>query len=703
MIKITKTILLATFLLGSISMLRAEDGNRLWLRAKTDAHGNVTANKDGKTIAVALKELQTQWKGSPVQLNIVNTKDVVALGKEGFTITGDKSKGFTVSASAEAGLLYGAYHLLRLQETNAVTETLNVSEKPSYDVRILNHWGGTIGLEDSAGNIISGTFWRPEEFPKIPDFYEQYARANASVGINATVLALSGPPTMFTTRWLEKIKIIADYFRPYNIKVYLGVDFASPVVSGELKTGDPFDKSVQKWWKDKVAEIYKYVPDFGGFLMKANSEGTSGPRDYGRTHLDGANMIADALAPHGGIIMWRAFVYDPNETDRAKQAYLEFQPNDGKFRPNVIIQVKNGPIDFQPREPISPLFGAMKKTPIMGEVEIVQEYLGYGNHLAYLGTMWEEWLQTDTYTEGVGSTVAKVTDGTLIPYKITGVAGVSNINIRDKNWCGHIFAQANWYVFGRLTWNNNLSAEAIADEWVRQTFTNDEAFVIPVVDMMMRSREAEVDYMMPLGLNHLFAFGHHYGPEPWVEPSQARPDWLPKYYHKADEIGLGYDRTETGSNAVEQYSPTLRATYGNMTTCDEKLILWFHHVPWTYKMKSGRTLWEELCYRYDKGLQEIRDFQKTWDRMEKYVDKERFTHVQNKLYIQVSDAIWWRDACVLYFQTFAKQPIPYNLERPTQDLETLKKIDLVEMYYREREWRDKERGKVIPKYITKYY
>ncbi|GHU55243.1 xylan alpha-1,2-glucuronidase [Bacteroidia bacterium] len=696
--KLINLILISFFFVGS-TILHAEDGSLLWLRAKTDAHAQVTANKQGQSISVALNELQTQWKGAPVQLNIVTTKDVVALGKEGYTITGNKSSGFTVSASAEAGLLYGAYHLLRLQETNAVPATLNVSEKPSYTIRILNHWD-SFGMEDSEGRIWRMSLWKPEELPNVPSFYKQYARANASIGINSTVLNnVNASPYVLTPRWLEKIKIIADELRPYNIRVFLSVDFSTPVKLKELETADPLDKNVQKWWKNKVDEVYNYVPDFGGFLMKANSEGTSGPRDYGRTHLDGANMMADALAPHNGIIMWRAFVYDPNETDRAKQAYLEFQPNDGKFKPNVIVQVKNGPVDFQPREPISPLFGAMQKTPVMIEYEIVQEYLGYANHLAYLGTTFEECLDTDTYAKGPGSTVAKTTDGTLFGHKITAISGVANVNANTPNWCGHIFAQANWYVFGRLGWNNQLSAESIAEEWVRQTFTNDESFVIPVTDMMMRSREAEVDYMMPLGLHHLFAFGHHYGPEPWVAPSFARPDWLPKYYHKADEVGIGYDRTETGSNAVGQYFSPLRESLANLSTCDERFILWFHHVPWTYKMKSGRTLWDELCVHYDKGLQEVRDFQKIWDRMEKYVDPERFTHVQSKLRIQVSDAIWWRDACVVYFQTFSKMPIPYNLERPTMDLETLEAIDLIDRSYPEKEQRSKERGKIIPRVI----
>jgi alpha-glucuronidase len=685
MYKKLKMIIISILIFYNMSMLYAEDGSKLWLRAKTDAHAQITANSQSPTINIAIKELQSQWKGAPVQLNIAKNKNTNALGTDGFIISGDNSKQIVITSSAEQGLLYGAYHLLRLQECNDIPEYLNISESPSYSIRILNHWDG-FGY---TGGMMSNSFWKPELLPNnIPEFYTQYARANASTGINATVLNIvPGSPELLTATWLEKVKAIADVLRPYYVKVYLAPNFASPKLLGELPTADPLNKDVQKWWKNKVDEIYKYIPDFGGFLMKANSEGSSGPLDYGRTHLDGANMMADALASHNGILMWRAFVYDPNEVDRAKQAYLEFYPNDGKFRSNVIIQVKNGPIDFQPREPVSPLFGAMQKTPVMIEYEIMQEYLGASNHIAYLGTTFEECLDTDTYAQGAGSTVAKTTDGTLFGHKLTAISGVANIVANAPNWCGHVFCQANWYAFGRLGWNNKLSAETVAEEWVRQTFTNDETFVWTITDLMMRSREAEVDFMMPLGLHHLFACGHHYGPEPWCNEHEPgwRADWKPSYYHRADAEGLGYDRTETGSNAVSQYFSPLRESYANMATCDERFILWFHHVPWTYKMKNGRTLWDELCYHYDHGVKEIRDFQKIWDRMEKYVDYERFIHVKNKLCIQASDAVWWRDACVLYFQQFSKMPIPYDLERPNVTLKQLmnKKINLSEIFLNE--------------------
>jgi alpha-glucuronidase len=433
------------------------------------------------------------------------------------------------------------------------------------------------------------------------------------------------------------------------------------------------------------------IPDFGGFLVKANSEGQPGPQNFGRTHADGANMIADALKPYGGIVMWRAFVYSPNDKDRARQAYNEFMPLDGKFRNNVIIQVKNGPIDFQPREPFSPLFGALKKTSVMPELQITQEYLGQAIHLVFLGTMWEEFLQSDTYQEGKGSTVARCTDGSIYPQKHTAIAGVANIGL-DTNWCGHPFAQANWYAFGRLAWNNKLTSEKIADEWLKLTFkptaSEDKEmstvlpvewnliFLKPVKQMMLNSREAAVNYMMPLGLHHIFAANDHYGPGPWWGPKGVRKDWTPPYYHQADTNGIGFDRTRTGSNAVSQYHEPLASLFNNVKTCPEVYLLWFHHLPWDYKMKSGLTLWDELCYHYEAGLQKVREFQKVWDRVERYVDPERFTLVQSKLRQQCVNAQLWKDACLLYFQQFSRKPIPYYIERPVHDLKNIIKNDM---------------------------
>jgi len=655
-------------------LIFAEDGSQLWLRFP--AKNGISADKiiskgNSPTLNIARKELTSHWQGQAVELRTENKDKNL---KDGYRIVSTPEK-IVISAGKEIGLLYGVYHILRLQQTKADLSHLNSIEKPSYDVRILNHWDN---LDGSIERGYAGrSLWKWEDLPgKISPRYEEYARANASVGINSVVLNnVNASPNMLREDYLKKVRVLADIFRPYGIKVYLSVNFSSPKVLGGLQNSDPLNKDVQKWWKDKTAEIYKLIPDFGGFLVKANSEGQPGPQDYGRTHADGANMMADALKPYNGIVMWRAFVYSPSKDDRAKQAYLEFVPQDGKFRDNVIIQIKNGPVDFQPREAFNPLFGALKKTSEMVEFQITQEYLGFSNHLVFLAPLFKETLESDTYSDGQGSTIAKITDGTLRPAKITAISAVANIG-EDTSWTGHHFAQANWYAFGRLAWNHQLSSEQIADEWIKMTFTDDQNFLAPVKEMMLSSRETAVDYMMPLGLHHIFAGGHHYGPEPWGDYKGGRPDWSPVYYHQADAQGVGFDRTKTGSNAVSQYFQPLNERYGNISTCPENLILWFHHVPWDYTMKDGKTLWDQLCYTYDSGVKKVRDYQKIWDRMEPYIDEQRFADVQSKLRIQSRDAVWWKDACLLYFQTFSKRPIPYDVECPVHDLEDLKKIKL---------------------------
>ncbi|WP_185116826.1 alpha-glucuronidase [Dysgonomonas massiliensis] len=666
-------ILYSLFLV--LSYLKAEDGSRLWLRF--DKAENTAANivymqkRYSATLAVAMQELKTYWKGQEVEF--VVDKKLKNL-KDGYLIKGYDQK-ITIYAGKDEGILYGAYHLLRLQQSKADVKNLDIEEKPSYDIRILNHWDNLDGTIERG--YAGYSLWKWDELPNtLSPRYKEYARANASIGINATVLNnVNASPDILKAEYLEKVKALADVFRPYGLKVYLSVNFSSPKVIGGLENSDPLNKDVQKWWKEKAKEIYSLIPDFGGFLVKANSEGQPGPQDYGRTHADGANMLADVLKPYDGIVMWRAFVYNPNNEDRAKQAYMEFVPLDGQFRDNVIIQIKNGPVDFQPREPFAPLFGALKNTAEMVEFQITQEYLGFSNHLAYLAPLFKEALDSDTYSDGEGSTVAKLTDGTLRKQSKTAISAVSNIGA-DVNWCGHHFAQANWYAFGRLAWNHQLSSEQIADEWLKMTFNDDKNFVDPIKSLMLDSREAVVNYMMPMGLHHIFAWEHHYGPEPWCTIPGARADWLPAYYHNADKAGLGFDRTKTGSNAVAQYFPPLDGVYGNIATCPENLILWFHHVAWDYKMKNGRIMWDELCYKYDEGVQQVREFQKTWDRVEDFVDKQRFTEVQSKLKIQAKDAVWWKDACLLYFQTFSNRPIPYDIERPIHELDDLKKIKL---------------------------
>ena len=643
-----------------ITQMAAEDGSRLWLRQSTEKTTQVIAPHPSPTLDIAVNELQQSWKGDPVLLTLKKDK---ALKPDGFRIYAENGK-IRVISPTETGLLYASYHLLRLQATHKTTSqsfthntVFPLVSNPTYHLRILNHWDN---LDRTIERGYAGqSLWNWEDLPHIlSDRYKDYARANASIGINGTVLNnVNASPEILSTDYLQKVKALADVFRSYGLRVYLSVNFASPMALDSLSTADPLNKEVIRWWKSKVKEIYHLIPDFGGFLVKANSEGQPGPCDFGRTHADGANMLADALKPYNGIVMWRAFVYSPSDADRAKQAYLEFKPLDGQFRDNVIVQVKNGPVDFQPREPYSPLFTAMAHTPLMVEFQITQEYLGHSNHLAYLSPMWKEFFQF------------------VPPHSLKAIAGVANIGT-DVNWCGHSFGQANWYTFGRLAWDSSLSSEVIADEWLQQTFDLGESEVLKVRDLMLQSREAVVDYMMPLGLHHLFAWGHHYGPEPWCDIPGARPDWMPSYYHKADKNGIGFNRSSTGSHATAQYPEELANQYDHPDTCPEHYLLWFHHLPWTYQMKNGQTLWEKLCRHYDHGVQQVKEFQKTWDSLEEHIDAARFKEVQSRLKTQVRDAVWWKDACLLYFQQFSGMPIPYDLERPIHELEELKQIQL---------------------------
>ncbi len=601
-------------------------------------------------------------------------EELKKLGDEGFIVKSISNNTTAIIGNSDKAALYGMYHYLRLLQTKENVEyPINITEIPSYNIRILNHWDNLDGTVERG--YAGHSLWQWDDLPeKISPRYEAYAKANASIGINGTVLNnVNANPDILKTDYLKKVRILADIFRPYGIKVYLSINFSSPAKLGGIENSDPLNKEVKEWWVQKTKEIYTLIPDFGGFLVKANSEGLPGPQDYGRTHADGANMLADALKPFGGVVMWRAFVYNPNGNDRAKQSYKEFMPLDGKFRSNVILQVKNGPIDFQPREPFSPLFGQMKHTTIMPELQITKEYLGFSDHLCYLGTLFQEFLNTDTYSEGRNTTIAKVTDGSIFNDSITGIAGVANIGL-DTNWCGNHFAQANWYEFGRLAWNNTLPVRTIAKEWIRQTFTHNNEFVSKISRMMMQSREAVVNYMTPIGLHHLMGWSHHYGPEPWCEVEGARADWLPKYYHKADSIGLGFNRSSTGSNATAQYSEPIKSIFDDPQLCPEEYLLWFHHLPWNYELKNGKDLWTELCFKYNSGVEQVKQFQKTWESLETQVDITRFKDVQKKFTIQVREAIWWRDACTLYFQTFSNRAIQEEFFKPVHKLEDLKKL-----------------------------
>ena len=679
-----KKILTGVLTLYLTLQLHAEDGHSLWLRKKAGLPVTVTCAKNSATLTIAKQELQQGWQGKPgasIVLSLVKDK---ALKSDGFRLSDNN-----IQANTETGILYGVYELLRRQQTGqAITEEVC---NPSYERRVLNHWDNPDGTIERgyAGHSI---FWRKDNPFEVTDndkrLWQEYARADASVAINGAVLNnVNASPLMLSKDYLLRLKAIADVLRPYGIKAYLSVKFSAPIVIGGLKTADPLNTEVSNWWKSKIKEIYALVPDFGGFLVKANSEGQPGPQDYNRTHADGANMMADAIKPYGGIIMWRAFVYNASDKDRARQAYTEFTPLDGQFHDNVIIQVKNGPIDFQPREPFSPLFGAMKKTAVMPEFQVTQEYLGQSVHLVFLAPMWEECLKTDTWQQGEGSTIARCTDGSLYPQQHTAIAGVANIGL-DTNWCGHHFAQANWYAFGRLAWNNQLTSEQIADEWLRLTFypeltdssiyANDWVvhFLQPIKTMTLQSRVAAVNYMMPLGLHHIFSANEHYGPGPWWAPKRIRIDWTPPYYHKADSMGIGFDRTTTGSNAVSQYHEPLASLLNNIQTCPDIYLLWFHHVSWNYTMRSGRTLWEEICYHYDSGVKQVRQFQATWDEAQPYVDAERFAAVQSKLRQQTRNAQVWKDACLLYFQQFSRQPIPFDIERPVYELNDIIRADM---------------------------
>lgn len=703
-----KLIYIAALIL-CMPLLHAENGYDLWLRyqkvdnsqllnsySKTLAKLNFPVNS--ATLTEAKNELQqgldglldtnlpetdgipkgTLLVGTPASSKVLSgihaiTNEISGLGDEGFLIKTLKVDGIpctVIAARKDMGVMYGVFHFLRLLQTQSDIKELNITQVPKLQRRMLNHWDNLNGTIERG--YAGYTLWDWQRLPGYIDpRYRDYARANASIGINGTVLNnVNANARSLTTEYLIKAAALADVFRPYGIRVYLTARFSAPKELRALNTADPLDPEVRQWWKDKVKEIYKYIPDFGGFLVKANSEGQPGPQDYKRTHADGANMMAEALEPYGGIVMWRAFVYENSRNvDRAGNGYEEFKPLDGKFNKNVFVQPKNGPIDFQPREPFHPLFGAMPQTPLMLEFQITQEYLGYATNLAYLGPLFEECLDADTYTKGKGTTVANVLEDYNRSHGISGIAGVANIGT-DINWCGHLFGQSNWYAFGRMAWNPELSSEEVADEWLRMTFNNNTSFVNPIKEMMQQSRETVVNYRNPLGLNHIMNFATHYGPGPWYKD----PHWDAKDYHKADETGIGVDRTSKGSNVVNQYAKPLAEILENLNTCPQKDLLWFHHLPWDYKMPSGKILWDELVAYYYKGVEEVRGMRKLWDSMEGKIDAERFNHVKQLLKVQEDEAIWWRDGCVLYFQTFSKRPIPPQHEHPKHTLEYYKRI-----------------------------
>jgi alpha-glucuronidase len=580
-------------------------------------------------------------------------------GPEGYRIAAATVAGrqaIAIASESEVGALYGTYHFLRLLQTGSSIERLDLTEHPRLHIRMLNHWDN---LDGSVERGYAGrSLWHWDELPGTNDSrYVDYARANASIGINATAINnVNANARVLTPEYLAKVAALAAVWRPYGLRVYLSANVASPIVIGGLKTADPLDPGVIDWWRAKADEIYKAIPDFGGFLVKANSEGQPGPKDYGRTHAEGANCLADAVAPHGGHVVWRAFIYDEDvDPDRAKRAWLEFTKLDGQFKPNVLIQVKNGAIDFMPREPFHPLFGALNRTPIMAEIQATQEYTGQAKHLVYRGTMWEEFLQSDTWARGQGSTVARVLEGDVIPQRVTGMASVVNPGL-DRNWCGHHFSQSNWYASGRLAWNPQLPARQIAEEWTRMTFTNDRPVVDAIATLLMGSRETFVNYTMPLGLHHLIG-GNHYAPQPENDKA-PRPDWTAVYYHRASAEGIGFDRSMQGDQAVAQYFPPVRDLFDSLATCPEIYLLWFHRCAWDYRLKSGQTLWDGLCDKYHTGARDAAAMQKAWDALASRIDPRRHREVAERLAIQVADAAKWSEHILAYFQTFSQRPIP---------------------------------------------
>jgi alpha-glucuronidase len=693
---------------------RAEDGHRLWLRydrlpervlgAYRPRLASVVVPAGSATFDAVRTELVDGLSGllghpvpvagdvdragavvvgtprsSPIIAGLEWGPRLAKLGPEGFLIRSTRlgPRPVTVIASdGEKGVLYGAFHLLRLVQTLRPIDELDVSQQPRLRLRVLDHWDN---LDGSIERGYAGrSLWDWKALPEAAGArLRDYARANASLGINGSVLNnVNARSEILSAEYLKKVAAIASAFRPYGVRVYLSARFSAPIEQGGLKSADPLDPGVVAWWKAKADEIYALIPDFGGFLVKASSEGQPGPHTYHRSHKDGANLLAAALAPHDGVVMWRAFVYDPKPgSDRAAAAYDSLQQFDGQFAPNVLLQVKNGPIDFQPREPFHPLLGAMPKTPLMLEVQITQEYVGFANHLVFLAPMWRECLDADTYADGPGSTVARVLDGSPSARSLTGMAGVANTG-SDRNWTGHHFAQANWYAFGRLAWDPDLPARDIAEEWIDMTLTHDREAKAAITQIMLDSYETEVDSMTPLGLHHIMWPGHHYGPAPWWA-RDVRPDWNSVYYHKADERGVGFDRTETGSNAVSRYRPPVKIRFADLATCPEVFLLWFHHVPWDHRMRSGRILWDELALHYQRGVDQVRAARRRWNALASVIDPERHADVARRLAAQERDAIWWRDAVLLYFQTFSHRPLPEGVEAPERTLEEYKSTSLL--------------------------
>ncbi|MDD3079709.1 MAG: alpha-glucuronidase family glycosyl hydrolase [Paludibacter sp.] len=708
LLSIKKLSLLLFFILSFSCFAYSENGYELWLRYHKVENSflykgyqekcqRIVFPSNSDKLAAARKELITGLEGlinttpkestkiesntiiigtrksSDIISKLLSSDEIDALNKEGYiirTMNIVRKQVIVIAAKEDIGILYGIFHFLRLMQTNCSLEKLSIKEEPKLQYRVLNHWDNLNGTIERG--YAGYSLWDWERLPRyIDNRIIDYARANASIGINGVVVNnVNADARSLLPEWLVRASGLANAFRPYGIRLFLTARFSAPQEIGGLSTSDPANLQVRQWWKDKVKEIYEIIPDFGGFLVKANSEGQPGPQDYGQTHAFGANMLAEALEPYGGVIFWRAFVYhNERNIDRVVNGYNEFKPLDGQFHKNVFVQPKNGAIDFQPREPFHPLFGGMPNTALAIEFQITQENLGHAGHLVYLGSLFEETLQSDTYAQGKNWTVSKVLQNYNKTHEMSGIAGVSNIGT-DINWTGHLFGQANWHAFGRLAWNPDFTSQELAEEWIRMTFSNDKTILSPILTIMLMSRETAVDYMMPIGLNHIMNYNTHNGPEPWHDD----PLWTAFDYHKVTKDSIGINRTTTGSNAVSQYYPPVSNIFNNIETCPETLLLWFHRVPWNYKMKSGETLWNEMVKHYYKGVEKVEKMQLIWDSLSQKIDNERFGQVKSLLQLQKNEAIWWRDACVLFFQRYSGMPIPSKYETPKHSLEYYQKI-----------------------------
>ncbi|WP_051572094.1 alpha-glucuronidase family glycosyl hydrolase [Ruminiclostridium cellobioparum] len=590
------------------------------------------------------------------------------LGEEGFIIkllTENEQKQLLVAGKTDRGLLYGVFSLLRLIQTGTGLDELPRIENPVNQLRMVNHWDNMDGSIER-GYAGKSIFYKNNKITGNLARIGDYARILASVGINAIAINNVNvhkiETLLITDRYIKDAAKLNEIFRSYGIKLFLSINFASPLSTGELSTADPLDKEVRKWWKNRAEFIYSHMPDFGGFLVKADSEGRPGPFTYGRTHADGANMLAEALKPHGGLVIWRCFVYNclqdwrDRTIDRAKAAYDHFMPLDGAFAENVLLQIKNGPMDFQVREPVSPLIGGLEKTNQVLELQTTQEYTGQQKHLCYLVPMWKEVLDFDTCAKGRGTSVKKIISREVFKNKYGGFATVTNIG-DDTNWTGHQMAQANTFGYARLAWDPELTSEEIAESWIRLTYSNDRILVGTIKDMLLGSWRTYENYTSPLGIGWMVNPNHHYGPN---VDGYEYDKW--GTYHRADHKGIGVDRTvRNGTGYAGQYHKEVARLYENVETCPEELLLFFHYIPYDYRLKSGETLIQYIYNTHFEGVEQAEELKRKWESLKDKVEEDVFDHVMERLEGQIAHSKEWRDIINTYF--FRKTGIPDELGR----------------------------------------